>query len=66
MRLFQYAIFWVPSEEQKKTGSKAKILIPIKEILANDEASAQIQVSREIPDEYMDQLDQVTICVRPF
>lgn len=66
MKLFQYAIFWVPTAEQKKAGDKAKILIPIKETLADNEGSVQIQASREIPEAYMDQLDQVQICVRPF
>jgi hypothetical protein len=66
MQLFEYSIFWVPTEQQKKDGRKAEILVPTATILTASKEAAQTIASRAIPDAYIDQLDQVTICVRPF
>ena len=66
MKLFQYAIFWQPNSEQLKNGEKAKLLVDIKSVLAADEKSAMIMASRDIPEMYLDQLDQIQIAVRPF
>lgn len=66
MQLFEYSIFWVPTEQQKKDGKKAEILEYPTAVLASNKEAAQTIAARAIPDEYVDQLDQVTICVRPF
>lgn len=66
MKLFQYAIFWLPNEEEVKQGQKAKMLIEVKSVLATDEKGALIFASREIPETYLNQLDQVQIVCRPF
>lgn len=66
MQLFEYSIFWVPTEQQKKDGKKADILVHTTCVLTASKEAAQTIASRAIPDEYVDQLDQVTICVRPF
>ncbi len=65
-KLFQYAIFWQPNESQIKNGEKAKLISDVKSALANDEKGAMIMASREIPEEYLNQLDQVQIALRPF
>lgn len=66
MKLFQYAIFWLPSEQQAKDGRKPEVLQEVTSALAKDEQSVNILASRKIPDQYLDQLDQITIAVRPF
>jgi hypothetical protein len=66
MQLFEYSIFWVPTEQQKKDGKKAEILVPTTTILSANRDAAQTIASRAIPEAYIDQLDQVTIVVRPF
>jgi len=66
MKLFQYAIFWLPNEEESKQGQKAKMLVEVKSVLAAEEKGALIMASREIPEQYLNQLDQVQIVCRPF
>lgn len=63
-KLFQFAIIWNPSEEDKT--NKAKVLVEPKCILASDEQKAFIIASREIPKEYLEDLDNVQIVVRAF
>jgi len=66
MQLFEYSIFWIPTEQQKKDGKKAEILVPTTTVLTATKEAAQTIASRAIPDAYIDQIDQVTICVRNF
>ncbi len=63
-KLFQYAIIWNPSEEDKE--SKPKILKEVTTILATDEKKAFILASREIPKDYLEELDNIQIVVRAF
>lgn len=65
-KLFQYAVIWNPTESQEKDGKKAKLLVEPTNILAKDQASLATRVAMEIPKEYIDQLDQVDIVIRPF
>lgn len=65
-KIFEYIIFWQPDQEEAKKGVKAEMITPIKTVLATDIEKANILASREIPEKYLDQLDQVTIAVRPF
>lgn len=66
-RIYQYAILWHPTEKQmKEDGTKSKIVVAPKDVLANDDRQAQMMASMEIPAEYRDQLDQVEIAMRPF
>lgn len=66
MKLFQYAIFWLPTEQQIKDGKKPLILKDVTSVLAKDEQGANILAAREIPDDYVDQLEQITIVVNAF
>lgn len=65
-KLFQYAIIWHPTHEQEKGGTRSKVLKPIQTILALDEKSVAIIASRDIDNEYLEQLDQIEIAIRPF
>jgi len=66
MKLFQYAIIWEPTEAQVKEGQKPKLIIDITSIVAADDKSANMIAARAIPEEYISQLDQVKIALRPF
>lgn len=65
-KLFEYAVFYQPSEEEEKTGIKPKILIKPETILATEEKNALIIVSRNIPEAYLDRLNNVKVVLRPF
>ena len=65
-KIFEYAIFWQPTDEEIKKGKKAEIIVPLKVILATDQEKANILASRDIPENYLDRLEQLTIAVRPF
>ena len=65
--LFQYAIIWHPTEKQiKDDGTKSKVLVEPKIILAVDQAGAGMAAAMEIPSEYKDQLEQIQIALRAF
>ena len=64
--LYQYAILWHPNEQELEAGKKSEILVKPDIMLANDQNSAFIAASRQIPDQYMESLDQVDILIRPF
>lgn len=66
-QLFQYAILHNPViAEEGKVQEKAKVIKGIDTILAKNQEEATIRIAREIPEEYLDKLDEVDIVVRPF
>jgi hypothetical protein len=65
-RLFQYAIVLQPKFEDDKEVEEGKIIKEISTIFAASDREVTIIAAREIPDEYMDQLDRVEVAVRPF
>jgi len=66
VRLFQYVIIFTPSDKEEKDGVKAKVLVDVTNALSQDEKSVAILAARQIPEEYLDKLDQVNIAIRPF
>lgn len=66
MKVFQYLVFWTPTEKQKEDGQVAKIIADVKTTLGDTEQAVLIQAATEIPTEYKSQLSQVQIVVRPF
>lgn len=66
MKLFQYVVLWHPTEEQKKKNQRSEIIVPVKDCVAPDEKSAMLIAGRAIPDQYLNQLDQCEVAVRPF
>lgn len=66
MELFQYVIFWTPTTDQAKEGKKPEIIVEFKTVLAKSKESANMLAAKEIPDKYNDEIDQVTIALRPF
>jgi len=67
LKLYQYSIFYVPTEEEVKEKKIGPVLISdVKSIIASDEKEVTIKVAREIPEEYLDRLENVMIAIRPF
>lgn len=57
---------WNPTVDQAKDGKKAKVIQEIKSVMAKDQAQVTLLAAREIPKEYLEDLDQIQIAVRPF
>lgn len=67
LKLYECAVIWVPTAEmEEEIGAKPKVVVPVTPIIAKDEKAVRIWASRAIPNEYSDDLDRVTIFVRPF
>lgn len=66
MRLYEYAVI-LDEERDKhdKVVEKAELL-DRGEFLAADESQAQILAARRIPEERLEQLERITLAVRPF
>lgn len=64
--LFQYAIIWNPTEKEAEDGKKAKLIGEIKSVLAKNAAEVNVIAARAIPEEYLEELDQISIAVVPF
>lgn len=61
MKLFEYCIIYLPKKE-----GKAEILVQPTVILAFDLEKAKMIAARSIPEIYMDKIEDVEVCVRPF
>lgn len=62
-KLFEYAILLHPKDDK---DTKTSLLKSPTAILAKDEKQVGMLVAREIPNEYLDCLDQIEVIVRPF
>jgi len=65
-KLFQYAIIYHPTKDEEKEGKKSLLVSDIRTILASDEKTALILISREIPAEYLDRLERLDIAIKSF
>lgn len=67
-KLFEYAILvHTDTKDAKKTGSaRTKLLSEVNHIVATDEKQAAILAAREIPEQYLNNLDNVEVLIRPF
>lgn len=66
MKVFQYVIFFEPNNDKLEVPEKPKIIVDPKTVLASSEHQAGILASRDIPEEYIDRLEEVNVVVRPF
>lgn len=70
MKLFEYAILYHPKVVKDVSGNEVqgsdKILKELTSILANSDKEVAMRAAREIPETYLDKLEEVEICVRPF
>lgn len=66
MKLWQFAVLWHPSDEQRKNGDKDKVVVGVTDVLAKDQTQAVMLAGRAIPEQYLAEVDQLEIAVRPF
>ncbi len=69
-KLFEYAIIHNPKATKDAQGNDttapSAILTDPTHILAKDEKEVAMRAARQIPDTYLDKLDEVEVLVRPF
>ena len=69
-KLFEYAVLYHPKVTKDANGNETQgpdvLLVKSEFVLAADDKQVAIQAARSIPEEYLERLDQVEICVRPF
>jgi hypothetical protein len=71
MKLFEYVILHHPKVVKDAQGNETqgpdKLLNGVvKQVMAVSEKQVAMLAAREIPDAFLDQLEEVEICVRPF
>jgi hypothetical protein len=72
-KLYEYALIHHPRPVKAKDGEpypalpKSKFINGgVKQVIARDDKEVGMVAAREIPDEFMDKLDEVEIVIRPF
>jgi hypothetical protein len=66
-RIFEYAVIFHPKKKQKdEEVKKSKLIVDVTRVIAGNQEEVVILAAREIPEEYLDALDEVEIAVRPF
>ncbi len=68
-KVFEYVILF--HDKPTKVGddvvqAPSVLLVDVKRVVATSDKSVAIMAAREIPEEYVDRLDQIEVCVRPF
>ena len=67
MKLYEYAV--IRDEKEDRDGNvveQAEVIVPPTAVLARDDAQAQLLAARSIPEDKLDDLDRLTVVVRPF
>jgi hypothetical protein len=65
-RIFEYAVLFHPKTKKDGVTEPSELIVDVKRTIANDEKAVAIRAAREIPETYLDKLDQVEIAIRPF
>lgn len=69
-QLFEFAIIHNPKQRTDTAGNDttppSSIIVAPKHVLGTDEKEVTMRLAREIPDEYLERLDEVQVLVRPF
>lgn len=69
-KLFEYAILYHPKEKKDVAGNivneKSKVVKPLTETLAADDKEVGIRAARELPEEYLDKIEDIEIIIRPL
>lgn len=67
LKLYEYAVILQPKKSKNgKDLRGGKIVVEPTVVLAEDDEKAQLLAGRAIPEEHMDDLDRLTLVVRPF
>lgn len=62
-KVFEYLILLHPSEDEK---GKTKVIVEKTTLLASDLDVAKTLVARAIPEEFLEELENVEVLIRPF
>lgn len=69
-KLYEYAIIYHPKTTKDAAGNESQgpdeLLVKPTFVLAKSDKEVAMRAAREIPETYLDKLDQVEVCVRPF
>jgi hypothetical protein len=69
-KIFEYAILYHPKPKKDANGNevteKSEIVKEVSRVLAESDKQVGILAAREIPEKYLNELDNVEIIVRPF
>lgn len=70
MALFEYAIIYHPQSIKDAAGNETRghdeLLVKPTYVLAKSDKEVAMRAAREIPDAYIDRLERIEVCVRPF
>lgn len=67
LKLFEYAVVLQPKTDKDGNETDAgKIIVDPTTVLAKDPQAAQLLAGRAIPEEFIGDLDRLTLVVRPF
>lgn len=64
--LFEYAVVLQPRKGKEGENDKPELLVAPSTVLVKDSAHAQTIAARAIPEEHIDNLERITVVVRPF
>ena len=69
-KLFEYAILYHPKTIKDAQGNETQgpdlLVKPPTFVMAASDKEAAMRAARKIPAEYIEKLEQVEVCVRPF
>ena len=68
--IFEYAVLFNPPEKYDESGNEipqSTVLVQdVTRIMASDVTEATLLAARNIPAEYLTQMDRIEVAVRPF
>ncbi len=65
-KLFEYAVLLHPTKEESEKGTRSKLITPPATVLARDEKEVQMLISRQLPEDQLQNWDRIEVAVRPF
>ena len=66
MRVFEYLVAYLPEEDEDGKTPLPPAIIDHKTVIAKSETGLVMKLTKQIPDKYDDELEDVKIVVRPF
>ena len=67
LKLYEFAVILQAKKNRDgKTTEQGKIVVDPTVVLAEDDEKAQLLAGRAIPESHMNDLDRLTLVVRPF
>ena len=65
-KVFDYMVLLHPTIEGAEKGETTDIVVPLKQVCADDEQGAFVMASRAIPEEHVKDLSRLEVVIRPF